>query len=644
MAHGSVTVLLTSHEILRTLTVIYQVHQKILLISGTLGDLPQPTDGQLVVYHHQDIFPPTTWPVCDSHYKALVHLQPGPNKIRLDFLPPRRPSQPNTSPHSSYISINYLPLVSTPPLHLAILVAKDSPMTFDAMPERARTEGNNIDTAIRKYRMAAYLWQAFTGEQMNRHQFGRRCYRYEEEWQPGTLTNRDLSSGQMRNEAKVHVIHMNKTLAEIRDLNIAQQYEPATDKGALFGIALETCKEYFRHQSGQKQYVSCLMLDATWDKHVGVIRGHAAVGGGADGLQIAICGSHALQSYPAHIEEVVPAFTDCTRTDTDYVANDLNESGSNWEAANIGIGAHMHETGHLFGCPHQEYGVMLRDYTRLNRTFTTREPYSTRTKSHGPRLCTMADECGWHRLDILRFRYHPCFQLPSDQVLSAEEGIQVWAVDNGNALITSATGVAWIEIYPEGDDVCHHWIEYIDQAAGPGGLPPRQVSLTEEDLRSRIGPANRNKKIKIKVFSCGQGEHEVEDFSQLVGKTSRLKLPDGRAGYRGSKLGFSQMDGTRHQDLILDSAHIQKKLLVNVKVYAGFALDGVEFCYEDGTSQLFGQRGGKPGGDDFPLDTRRGETVIGFYLRAGVWVDGIQILTSNGRRSEIFGNATGGSG
>ena len=256
----------------------------------------------------------------------------------------------------------------------------------------------------------------------------------------------------------------------------------------------------------------------------------------------------------------------------------------------------------------------------------------------------MADECGWHRLDILRFRYHPCFQLPSDQVLSAEEGIQVWAVDNGNALITSATGVAWIEIYPEGDDVCHHWIEYIDQAAGPGGLPPRQVSLTEEDLRSRIGPANRNKKIKIKVFSCGQGEHEVEDFSQLVGKTSRLKLPDGRAGYRGSKLGFSQMDGTRHQDLILDSAHIQKKLLVNVKVYAGFALDGVEFCYEDGTSQLFGQRGGKPGGDDFPLDTRRGETVIGFYLRAGVWVDGIQILTSNGRRSEIFGNATGGSG
>ena len=30
--------------------------------------------------------------------------------------------------------------------------------------------------------MAAYLWQAFTAEQMNRNGFGRRCYRYEEEW------------------------------------------------------------------------------------------------------------------------------------------------------------------------------------------------------------------------------------------------------------------------------------------------------------------------------------------------------------------------------------------------------------------------------------------------------------------------------
>lgn len=43
-------------------------------------------------------------------------------------------------------------------------------------------------------------------------------------------------------------------------------------------------------------------------------------------------------------------------------------------------------------------------------------------------------------------------------------------------------------------------------------------------------------------------------------------------------------------------------------------------------------------------DTRRGETILGFYVRAGLWIDGIEILTSTGRRSGVFGNANGGSG
>jgi len=33
--------------------------------------------------------------------------------------------------------------------------------------------------------------------------------------------------------------------------------------------------------------------------------------------------------------------------------------------------------------------------------------------------------------------------------------------------------------------------------------------------------------------------------------------------------------------------------------WAGFALDGIEFIYEDATSQLFGKRGGSPA--DFSL-------------------------------------------
>ena len=47
---------------------------------------------------------------------------------------------------------------------------------------------------------------------------------------------------------------------------------------------------------------------------------------------------------------------------------------------------------------------------------------------------------------------------------------------------------------------------------------------------------------------------------------------------------------------------------------------------------------------DSPQDTRRGEILLGFYVRAGVWIDGLEILTSLGRRSGVYGNIGGGSG
>lgn len=562
--------------------------------------------------------------------------------------------------------MNFLPLVNSPPLQLVILVGKDSPCTFDAVPERVQREGNGLDIAIRKFRMAAYLWQAFTGEQMYRNGFGRRCFRFEEEWQTGSLTRRDKDTGQMRNEAKVHVVRSHKTVKELRDLDLAQQYDKATRKGDLFPIAIDAVKQHFKPSPGQKQYVSVLILDAHWDTRARTITGHAALGGGAGEIQLGIFGSQSLQSYPASIEEVVLAFSDCTRTDTTFVANDCNESGSNWESANIGIGAHLHETGHLFGCPHQESGIMLRDYVRLNRTFLCREPYSTRTKSAGLRLCLPKDECTWHRLDTLRFKNHPCFRLPTDMPLSADDSVQVWPVDNGKAVVTAAIGIAFIELFTEDDEICHSWIEYANGDNGSGG-PSRQIVLTESDLKARLPDDKKSKKIKLQIHSAGQGNHTVEDFGQLKSKNSVVKMPNGQLGFKGSKLGFSKQEGSRPQEVILESAIKQTKLLTSIKVYHGFALDGVEFCYEDSTSQLFGGRGGQAGGSEFSfgesvdtltlaipmkglclyvnyIDTRRGEILLGFYLRAGLWIDGIEILTSLGRRSGVYGNSKGGSG
>jgi hypothetical protein len=550
-----------------------------------------------------DGFPPTYWPVSDSHFKALVYLNPGPNKLRFDFTSPKLANSNSSNPiHSSYLTLHMLPSLTAPPLQLVVLLAKDSPETFDAVPARVEKEGNGLETAIRKFRMAAYLWQAFTAEQMHRNKLGRRVFRMEEEWVTGTSNYRDRENGTLRSEAKVHIIRCDNTVAEIRDLDRAQQNPKAKKNGELFNIALEACKDHLKPKPGQKQYCSVLILDSHWDKAANTITGHAALGGGSGDIQLAIFGSHALQSYPSSIEEVVPAFSDCTPTDTTHVANDCNESGSNWEAANIGIGAHLHEIGHLFGCPHQQNGIMLRDYVTFNRSFTTREPYSTRTKSKGG-LVLKDDECTWHRLDCLRFRGHPCFALPTDPPRHSDDSVQVWPVDNGNVVVTAASGVAYLEIFMDGEKPCRIWQEFSDGNGTENGNRQiqRQILLTEQELRSRLPEDRRRSKIKLSIKSCGGGEHEVEDFSLLASKASRVKLANGKLAFRSGKLGKSEMKGSTPGEVILASAVQQTTLMTQVKVYHGFALDGIEFFYEDSTSQLFGKRGGQPGGSEFNL-------------------------------------------
>ncbi|KAK2865364.1 hypothetical protein FQN49_003651 [Arthroderma sp. PD_2] len=624
------------------------VNQKLLLVYGNIGDRePQksPVDGNITIHHLQDSFPSIPWPVRASCFKALVHLVPGPNRIRLEFSSPKAPC---ATPHTSWININYLPLANSPPLQLAILLGSDSEAQYDSAPNKGT---NDLDNAVRKFRMAAYLWQAFTGEQMFRNNFGRRCFHFEEEWQTGSLSSRDAENGIMRSEAKVHIIRCDKTVEELRALSTA------TTEGGLFKVAMDSVRNYFDLRPGEQRYVSVLLLDTHWDNNTKSLQAHAALGSSQSAdLKLALFGSHGLHSYPSCIQEIVTSFSDCTRTDTTYVANPNNECGSNWETASSSLGRHLHEVGHLFGCHDAESGIMGPDYLRFNRTFMTWEPYSTRTKEQGARLLLQQDECGWHRLDVIRFRFHPCFKLPSDPLSPPTDTIQVWPVDGGKTLITSSAGIAFIEIYTSAEDSTPtSFFEYVDAEAGNSNIP-RQISFTDAEIRAQLPDhARKTKHIRLRIYSGCLTSFTIADLAALKGKDKgwTVKVPTGTGHGQISYRGYMESTQGERDEVVFEA----NKLLTTIKVFAGDKpgsetglqskgmIAGIEFRYEDGSSQLFGSKGQGLIDSEYVLDSRRGEIIMGFHLRADKdGVHGVGILTSFGRRSGVYGCPKAGQG
>jgi hypothetical protein len=194
--------------------------------------------------------------------------------------------------------------------------------------------------------------------------------------------------------------------------------------------------------------------------------------------------------------------------------------------------------------------------------------------------------------------------LPNDHLLNPDDSVQGWPIEKGTLTVTAATGVAYVEIFGEGDDVCHVWIEYPPEN---GGSVQRVVTLSEQDLRSRLPEAKRKGKLRVEVRSLGGGCLEIDDFAKTCSKeVATLKIPSAVPGlpktaFRGKKLGHSAMEGSEAHEFVFASALRQDRVMSRVVVYHGLSVDGLEFVYDDDSRQLFGKKGGKPGGDVYEL-------------------------------------------
>ncbi|EDO18281.1 hypothetical protein Kpol_1039p30 [Vanderwaltozyma polyspora DSM 70294] len=607
------------------------------LISPSLiirGKCNEDKEAKTIKVEHPQL-PSLEYPIHESTFRATVILTPGENRFTFTT---------NTG-LQRIIKCHYTPMLQDQPVHLCLLLAKDSEYVFDSTTsQKEKEKGHGLDLAIKKLRCGARLMQAYTNEQMLRAGFGNRTFSFVEEFAKDTLFR---SQSTMRSTVKVHLLHSDRTVEEIRDHDVAQQNRQAKRSGALYEYAMEALVKYGGPFTNSEKPVQAavVFMDSHWDGQF--ITGHAALGGGNDAIKLAIFGSHGLYSWPTCMEDIVPYFSDATTVSTKEVANDNGQCGSHWECLTVTLGAFLHEIGHSLGCPHQEYGVMLRDYPVFNRSFLTEEAFSTRTNSNG--VASPIDpstECKWHHLDLLRFLYHPSFTLPEDYYdptfhrPSKIGGFvnprpAVYPLGNETCKITSKEGIYSIEIFC--GDLAKGYIEYLPKSLGGPG-PQTEVTMTLKELQSHI-PAEMigkyGESFGIKILAVNAPEADIGDFASLL----KVKgIPMEKYGFSADVKGIKSVTfGSANAGSDTGIIAFHPKSVKCVRIYYGQALDGMRFFLED-SNILFGSETSHF--EDFELD--KDEYITRFNVRSGQWVDAIQVVTNKGRESKMAGNVHGG--
>lgn len=647
---------------------LFNLNENTQLVSPCIivhGQVSKGNDAESIQVQHPQL-PPLSFPIHENHFKATIILTPGENL--LTFVT-------NTNV-SRVVTCVYTPLDQNLPIHLCVMIGRDSPMVYDSpKTQRDKEGGNNIDLAIKKLRVGARLMQAFTNEQMLRNGFGQRCFRFVEEYAWDTTFKQKIA---MRNTVKIHILRSKHTTAELRDHNVAQQNPNGSDTGALFSWAIDAVKETTWFKTSEKPVQAAVMvLDAHWDGKF--ITGHAALGGGTDEVKMAVFGSHGLYSWPTCMEDLIPYFTDETRSNISEVANDCNECGTHWECLCVTLGAFLHEIGHSLGSPHQTHGVMLRDYVRLNRSFLTKEAFSLRTNSYGaPSPIYPKEECTWHRLDLLRYIFRPSCTIPQDfydhtfmkphQLARFNAASPtVYPLGNGTCRFVSETGIYCIAVIYE--DLERGHMEFLPVSLGGDG-PQREVILTLDQIRSLLpkdGYEKHKNDFAVKVMAVNSDDGNFGNFLQFLKvdylPMDRFGLPRGTKGIKSPMLGDPKRGADRPM------IGFNPLDIVTVRVYYGSALDGIRFYLRgDGSasapkiparnyidkaqeklktfsigdsnrSVIFGNETQNYA----DVQLQEGEYITGFKLRTGAWIDGIRIVTSKGRVTQNFGGNGGGS-
>lgn len=484
------------------------VHQSCLLVQGSCHSFDNSGD-DFIAASVTDCFditpPPQNWPIDGGQWKTLVMLSPGRNRISLEFF------HVGGVCDTLVVAVDYVPLLQLPPLHLAVLVARDSPLLIDCPSVKrgaiSSTHGS-LEAAISKFRLTAYMWQALTAADSHSKDLGRRSFRLDEEW--GANTTRSAASS-LRCCPKVHIVKTEKSISELRNANYAQQNQQATHPNTLLKIFEDALKTHGApFETYTRPVVAGLILDSTFSIGENLIVGHTALGcHRPDGLSLGIFGSHLTYSWPRFMEEVPACLMDPSAAG-DTVGNDNGECNTLGQACHVSQRAFLHEVGHAFGAQHTS-GIMARGYSKhWQRAFLGHTDQS--------------NDASWDLQDVLGFRSLPHFWLPGDTLPTKDFTAAV--IDVGIALaeyqdgadrleISCAAGLARIRLISTDTDTIIH-----EHAFSSSVMYTRFES--EELLSSAL---RASKAVKLSVLANNGVAKDFPDIRRLMPDRPYIVIP-----------------------------------------------------------------------------------------------------------------------
>ncbi|RYP52966.1 hypothetical protein DL768_001960 [Monosporascus sp. mg162] len=430
------------------------------------------------------------------------------------------------------------------------MVAKDSPLLIDCPPSKRgaiTTAHSTLDAAVLKLRMTAYMWQALTAEDLREKGLGRRSFRLDEEWGLDTTTistrlsreekgltsdvvvnssylQSDPKNTRMGSIAKVHIVRSEKTVAQLRDPEVAQQNHSGHKRYEL--------QRYFEHAlaehghpfvSASLPVVAGLILDSHYSVEKGLILAHAALGHHSpDGLSVGIYGSHTTYAWPRFLEEVPACLLDMTPTG-DTIGNDKGLCTTMQGACSLGQRAMLQEVGDAFGAgPLLSNGIMTGGALRSwGQVFVSQNETKQRAQ--------------WDLHDALRFLRKDHFRLPGDRALTRSQNessvlVRCMVDENDEPLleVTCRAGLARVRFTDDQGkaawefDFCRKTAAELEDAEITAKFGPTVFHLTLQALQERL---DRSKPCGIEALGMNGMAGKVGNLWVLLADQPFVKVP-----------------------------------------------------------------------------------------------------------------------